>query len=144
MRGLVTDHFGSYTQSKFRGTRRKGRYSAEKSSQLYWTGQYKKCVQYVIKFTSVYSVWSLMPQRPLNSQTFPNWSYSKQLAVIFCLGLLKRGCKFISSSNFLFMAIDRIRFYSQIVERKFSIHIRKAFNECYLKPNKLSLSKSTF
>ena len=34
-------HYG-----KLRGTQRKGRYSAVKSSQLSWAGQYKKCVQY--------------------------------------------------------------------------------------------------
>ena len=43
-------------QSKPRGTQRKGRYSAVKSSQLSWAGQYKKCVQYDLKFTSEYSV----------------------------------------------------------------------------------------
>ena len=44
-------HFVSYKQRKLRGTRRKGRYSAVKSSQFIWSGQYKKCVQYDFKFT---------------------------------------------------------------------------------------------
>ena len=48
-------HFGSYEQSKLSVTQRKGRYSAVKSSQLSWAGQYKKCVQYDFKFTSEYS-----------------------------------------------------------------------------------------
>ena len=40
-----TRHFGSYQESKLRGTpRRKGRYSAVKSSLLSWAEQYKKCV----------------------------------------------------------------------------------------------------
>ena len=43
-------HYG-----KLRGTQRKGRYSAVKSSQLSWAGQYKKCLQYNFKFTSDYS-----------------------------------------------------------------------------------------
>ena len=48
-------HFGSYKESKLRETRLKGRNSAVKSSQLSWAGQYKMCVQYDFKFTSVYS-----------------------------------------------------------------------------------------
>ena len=47
--------FGLYKQSKLRRTRRKGRNSAVKSSQLSWAGQNKKCVEYDFKFTSVYS-----------------------------------------------------------------------------------------
>ena len=47
---------GSYKQSKLKITRLKGRYSAVLSSQLSWAWeQYKKCVQYDFKFTSVYS-----------------------------------------------------------------------------------------
>ena len=46
-------HFGSYQQSKLRGTRRNGRYSAVKSSRLSWTGQYKKCT---VRFQVYYSV----------------------------------------------------------------------------------------
>ena len=42
-------HFGSYKESKLRGTQRKGRYSAVKSSQLSWARQYKKGVQYDFK-----------------------------------------------------------------------------------------------
>ena len=53
-----TRHFGSYQESKLRGTpRRKGRYSAVKSSLLSWAEQYKKCVQYDFKFTSEYAVY---------------------------------------------------------------------------------------
>ena len=48
-------HFGSYIQSKLRGTRRKGQNCALKSSQLCRTGQNKRCVLYDFKFTSVYS-----------------------------------------------------------------------------------------
>ena len=39
---------------KLRRTRSKGRNSAVQSSQLSWMGQYKKCVQYDFKFTTVY------------------------------------------------------------------------------------------
>ena len=52
---FMTRHFGSYKQSTLRGNRRKGRYSAVKSSQLSLGGQYTKCVQYDFKFTSEYS-----------------------------------------------------------------------------------------
>ena len=38
---------------KLKGTWFKGRNSTVKSSKLSWTGQYKKCVQYDFKFTSV-------------------------------------------------------------------------------------------
>ena len=48
-------HFGSYQESKLSVARRKGRYSAVKSSQHSWAGQYKKCVQYDFLFTSEYS-----------------------------------------------------------------------------------------
>ena len=41
---VKTRHFGSYKQSKIRGTQLKGRYSAVKFSQLSWEGQYKQCV----------------------------------------------------------------------------------------------------
>ena len=47
----MSRNFGSYEQSKLRGPRRKGRNSAVKSSQPSWAGQYKKCVQYDVKFT---------------------------------------------------------------------------------------------
>ena len=40
----TSPHFGSYQQSKLSVTQRKGRYSAVKSSQLSWAGQYKKIV----------------------------------------------------------------------------------------------------
>ena len=40
---------------KLRGLRHKGRISAAQSSQSRWTGQYKKCVQYDFKFTSIHS-----------------------------------------------------------------------------------------
>ena len=56
----ISRHFVSYTQSKLRGKKRKGRYSEVKSSQLSWAGQYKKCVQYDFKFSSEYSDISLM------------------------------------------------------------------------------------
>ena len=52
-------HFGSYKQSKLRGTWLKGQNSLVKSSKLSWAGQYKKYVQYNFKFTSVYSVSTL-------------------------------------------------------------------------------------
>ena len=45
-----TRHFGLYKESKLIG-----RYSAVRSTQLSWAGQYNKCVQYVFKFTSEYS-----------------------------------------------------------------------------------------
>ena len=48
-------HCGSYKPDKLRGTQHKGRNSAVQSSQLSWTGQYKKCVQYNLKSTVVYS-----------------------------------------------------------------------------------------
>ena len=51
----MTRRFCSYKQSKLSVTRRKGRYSAVKSCQLSWAGQYKQCVQYVFKFTAEYS-----------------------------------------------------------------------------------------
>ena len=47
-------HFGLYQESKLSVTQRKGRYGAVKSSQLSWTGQYKKCVQYYFQFTLEY------------------------------------------------------------------------------------------
>ena len=53
--GYITRHFGSYKQSKLRGTRRIGRFSAVKSSQLSCAGQDKKCKQYNIKLTLEYS-----------------------------------------------------------------------------------------
>ena len=49
-------YFGLKKQSNLKGIGRKSRYSAVKSSQLSWSGQYKKCAQYNFKFTSVYSV----------------------------------------------------------------------------------------
>ena len=36
--------------------RHKGRISAVQSRQSKWTGQYKKCVQYDFKFTSIYTL----------------------------------------------------------------------------------------
>ena len=48
-------HFGPYEESKLNVRQRKGRYSAVKSSQLSWAGQYKKCVQYDFPFTSEYN-----------------------------------------------------------------------------------------
>ena len=51
-----TRHYGSYKPGKLRGTRQKGRKIAVKSSQLGWEEQYRKCVQYNIKFTPVYTV----------------------------------------------------------------------------------------
>ena len=40
-----------YTQSKLKGTQRKGRYYEVKSSELSWAGQYKKYLQYDLRFT---------------------------------------------------------------------------------------------
>ena len=51
----MSRHFGSYKERKLRKTRCKGRYSAVTSSQLSWAGQYKMCVQYDFKSSSVYS-----------------------------------------------------------------------------------------
>ena len=48
-------NFGSYPQSKLSVTQRQGRYSAVKSSHPSWAGQYKKCVQNGLQFTSEYS-----------------------------------------------------------------------------------------
>ena len=49
-----TRHFGSDNSDK--RTRHKGRNSAVQSNQSSWAGQYKKCAQYDLKFTPVYSV----------------------------------------------------------------------------------------
>ena len=56
-RQTISLHFGLYKESKLRGTQRKSLciQHAVKSSQLIWTGQYKKCVQYNFKFPPVYS-----------------------------------------------------------------------------------------
>ena len=51
----ISSHFDSYKESRLRGTWRRGRNSGVKYSQLSWAGQYKKCVQYAFKCTSVYS-----------------------------------------------------------------------------------------
>ena len=51
----VSRHVGSYNMGKLRGLRHKGRISAAQSSYSKWTGQYKKCVQYDLKFTSIYT-----------------------------------------------------------------------------------------
>ena len=51
----VARHFGSFKQSKHRGTLRRVRCSAVKSSQLSLAGQYKMCVQFDFNFTSEYS-----------------------------------------------------------------------------------------
>ena len=44
-------------KGKLRRTRYKGRNSTVHSIQLTWTGQYKKCVQYDFRFTSIYSTY---------------------------------------------------------------------------------------
>ena len=46
------------SSGKHRGTRHKDHNSAVKSSQLNWTGQYKKCEQYNFKLTPVYILHS--------------------------------------------------------------------------------------
>ena len=77
-----TPHFGSYTQSKLRETRRKDRYSAVKSSQLCWvswTGQYKKCVQY--DYFSIQCVRALINKQ--NKQGLYKNSISIKLISLF-------------------------------------------------------------
>ena len=51
----ISRHFGLVKKGKLRETRHKGINSAVQSSQLNWTGQYKKSVQDKFKFTLVYS-----------------------------------------------------------------------------------------
>ena len=58
-------HFGSYKAGKLWGTRYKGGNSAVQFSKLSWKWQYKKCVLYDFKFTSVHSegcmcVWCIL------------------------------------------------------------------------------------
>ena len=54
-------HFGSYKESKLRGTQRKGRYSAVTSSQRSWAGQY-----------CVYSTISSLLQNTVTCIILPN------------------------------------------------------------------------
>ena len=57
----ISRHFGSYKQSKLRGTQRKGQYSAVKSTQFSWAGQYKcvySTISSLLKYSAVVSDFS--------------------------------------------------------------------------------------